>query len=166
MAFFLQEMRSIVGKSGLSIRMFTPIAALSDKPITINGTGSLTTRPMDFFDEILPKLGVKVKSNNGKLPLTIQGPLKPSNIEMDGSLSSQFLTGLLMAYAASPYPHIENEMEGPYSDEISIKVKNLKSKPYIDVTLDVMKKFRFDEIEDTMTMKSFSFPGNLILCRL
>ncbi len=40
------------GESGLGIRMFTPIAALSNKPITINGTGSLLTRPMNFFDEI------------------------------------------------------------------------------------------------------------------
>jgi 3-phosphoshikimate 1-carboxyvinyltransferase len=60
------------GESGLSIRMFTPLVALSDQEITINGTGSLATRPMDFFDEILPQLGVSVKSNNGKLPLTIR----------------------------------------------------------------------------------------------
>ncbi|MDB5209355.1 MAG: aroA, partial [Sediminibacterium sp.] len=56
------------GESGLGIRMFTPIAALSDQPITLTGTGSLLTRPMDFFDEILPELGVKVQSKNGKLP--------------------------------------------------------------------------------------------------
>lgn len=117
------------GESGLSIRMFTPIVALSDKEITINGSGSLATRPMDFFDEILPKLGVKIKSNDGKLPMTIQGPLIPVNIEVDGSLSSQFLTGLLMAYSAAG------------AKDVSIKVNGLKSKPYIDLTLDVMKQF-------------------------
>lgn len=117
------------GESGLSIRMFTPLVALSEKEITINGEGSLVTRPMDFFDEILPKLGVSVKSNDGKLPLTIQGPLQPKNIEVDGSLSSQYLTGLLLAYAASD------------ASNVSIKVKNLKSKPYVDLTLDVMKQF-------------------------
>ncbi|MDZ4807530.1 MAG: 3-phosphoshikimate 1-carboxyvinyltransferase [Bacteroidota bacterium] len=117
------------GESGLSIRMFTPIVALSEKEITINGEGSLLTRPMDFFDEILPQLNVKIKSNGGKLPLVIQGPLQPANIEIDGSLSSQFLTGLLMAYAASD------------AKDVSIKVNNLKSKPYIDLTLDVMKQF-------------------------
>src|SRR5436190_2097596 len=90
------------GESGLSIRMFTPLVALSDKEITINGSGSLMTRPMDFFDEILPQLNVKIKSQVGKLPLVIQGPLQPKNIEVDGSLSSQFLTGLLLAYGASP----------------------------------------------------------------
>lgn len=117
------------GESGLSIRMFTPIAALSDKEITIIGKGSLTTRPMDFFDEVLPQLGVKIKSNGGKLPIVIQGPLRPKNIEVDGSLSSQFLTGLLMAYSAAG------------AKDISIRVNNLTSKPYIDLTLDVMKKF-------------------------
>jgi 3-phosphoshikimate 1-carboxyvinyltransferase len=117
------------GESGLSIRMFTPIVALSNQQMNINGSGSLSTRPMDFFDEILPQLNVKVKSNHGKLPLVIQGPVVPSNIEIDGSLSSQFLTGLLIAYAASD------------AKDVSIKVNNLKSKPYIDLTLDVMKQF-------------------------
>jgi 3-phosphoshikimate 1-carboxyvinyltransferase len=117
------------GESGLSIRMFTPLVALSEKEMTINGSGSLVTRPMDFFDEILPLLGVKIKSKAGKLPLVIQGPIQPANIEIDGSLSSQFLTGLLMAFAASN------------ANDVSIKVNNLKSKPYIDLTLDVMKQF-------------------------
>ena len=117
------------GESGLSIRMFTPIVALSKNKITINGEGSLLKRPMDFFDEILPQLNVVINSNQGKLPLQINGPLQPKNIEIDGSLSSQFLTGLLLAYAAS-------NAEG-----ISISVSNLKSKPYIDLTLKVMQDF-------------------------
>ncbi|TXJ29294.1 MAG: 3-phosphoshikimate 1-carboxyvinyltransferase [Chitinophagaceae bacterium] len=117
------------GESGLSIRMFTPLVALSDKEITIKGSGSLVTRPMDFFDEILPQLGVKVKTQGGKLPLVIQGPLKPATISVDGSLSSQFLTGLLLAYAAAG------------ASNVSIHVNDLKSRPYIDLTLDVMKRF-------------------------
>lgn len=117
------------GESGLSIRMFTPLVALSSKETIINGTGSLLTRPMDFFDEILPGLSVQVKSNAGKLPLIIHGPIIPKNIEIDGSLSSQFLTGLLMAYAAVD------------AKDVSINVNNLKSKPYIDLTFDVMKQF-------------------------
>ena len=120
------------GESGLGIRMFTPIAALSHLPITLTGTGSLLTRPMDFFDEILPKLGVKVLSNKGKLPLQIQGPLKPVNITVDGSLSSQFLTGLLMAYGAAG------------AQGVTITVRDLKSKPYIDLTLQVMKHFGWE----------------------
>jgi 3-phosphoshikimate 1-carboxyvinyltransferase len=132
------------GESGLSIRMFTPIVALSDKEITITGSGSLETRPMDFFDEILPQLGVKIKSNDGKLPMTVQGPLVPVTIEVDGSLSSQFLTGLLMAYSAAG------------ANDVSIKVNNLKSKPYIDLTLDVMKHFGMN-IPENKNYKEFVF---------
>ena len=120
------------GESGLSIRMFTPIVALSKNNITINGEGSLLTRPMDFFDKILPRLGVSIQSENGKLPLKIKGPLQPRDIEIDGSLSSQFLTGLLMSFAASAKS---------IKESVCIKVRNLKSKPYIDLTLDVMKQF-------------------------
>lgn len=117
------------GESGLSIRMFTPLAALSKKQLTIRGSGSLLSRPMDFFDEILPQLGVAVQSNSGKLPIVLKGPLRPASIEVDGSLSSQFLTGLLMAYAAAD------------ARDVTIKVNNLKSRPYIDLTLNVMKQF-------------------------
>ncbi len=117
------------GEAGLGIRMFTPIVALSENEMMINGEGSLLTRPMDFFDEVMPQLGVQIASNNGKLPIKLQGPLQPNNIEIDGSLSSQFLTGLLLAYAAVD------------ARNVTIKVNNLKSKPYVDLTLSVMESF-------------------------
>lgn len=130
------------GESGLSIRMFSPIVALCANEITINGQGSLLTRPMDFFDEVLPKLDVRIESNQGKLPLNIKGPLQPKNIEIDGSVSSQFLTGLLMAYAASLNPSQGGTLESQLQREfVSIKVNNLKSKPYVDLTLKVMGDF-------------------------
>ncbi len=132
------------GESGLSIRMFTPLVALSNHELAVNGTGSLSTRPMDFFDEILPQLAVHVKSNQGKLPLNIQGPIVPKDITIDGSLSSQFLTGLLLAYAASD------------ASDVSIHVTNLKSKPYIDLTLDVMKQFGL-KVPENKNYESFYF---------
>ena len=102
------------GESGLGIRMFTPIAALSSNAITINGNGSLLKRP-----------------------------LKPATIKVDGSLSSQFLTGLLMAYAAS---NAQNAV---------IYVLNLKSKPYIDLTLAVLNSFGWKVIHNNY--ESFEF---------
>ena len=117
------------GESGLGLRMFAPIIGLSGQTIRVRGEGSLLNRPMDFFDKVFPQLGIRVVSNQGKLPLEIQGPLKPRDIGIDGSLSSQFLTGLLFAYSAAR------------ATDVSIRVRRLKSKPYIDLTLFVMKHF-------------------------
>jgi len=117
------------GESGLGIRMFAPLVAMSSHTMIIEGEGSLLNRPMNFFDQIFPALGVDVISNAGKLPLRLRGPLVPANIQTDGSMSSQFLTGLLMAYAASD------------AHNVTIEVSNLKSRPYIDLTLSVMRHF-------------------------
>ena len=124
------------GESGLSIRMFTPIAALSSNTINITGQGSLLKRPMDFFDEIFPQLGIEIISTEGKLPLQIKGALQPKNITIDGSLSSQFLTGLLFAFGQS------------VTAECTITVTALKSKPYIDLTLNIMKHFGFNIVHN------------------
>ena len=133
------------GESGLGIRMFAPIIALSDRAVTVNGEGSLLGRPLDFFDVVFPQLGIRVLSNKGRLPLEIQGPLQPRTIEIDGSLSSQFLTGLLMAFAAAG------------ARGVAIKVNNLKSKPYIDLTLQVMKHFGWDV--ENRNYEQFLFGG-------
>jgi len=117
------------GESGLSLRMFTSIAALSPNKIKITGHGSLAKRPLHFFDEVLPRLGVQCKSNNGFLPLEIRGPLQPRTISIDGSLSSQFLTGLLFAYSIA------------CAKNVSIKVHHLASKPYVDLTLHTLRAF-------------------------
>lgn len=138
------------GESGLGIRMFTPLAALSGKPIQINGTGSLVKRPMHFFDEVLPQLGVQVQSNNGYLPIAIQGPLVPANITIDGSLSSQFLTGLLMAFGAAG------------AANVAITVTDLKSKPYIDLTLQVMEHFGYKVINEDYKIFRFIHDPSII----
>lgn len=134
------------GESGLSIRMFTPIAALADVPLQISGEGSLITRPMHFFDEVLPQLGVTVQSNGGLLPLTVKGPLQPADITIDGSLSSQFLTGLLMAYAAAG------------AKGVTLQVTDLKSKPYIDLTLQLMQTFGL-QVPENRNYEAFIFHG-------
>lgn len=134
------------GESGLGIRMFTPLAALSNLSIKVIGTGSLLNRPMYFFDEVFPQLNVSIKSNEGKLPLQIKGPLTPMDIEIDGSLSSQFLTGLLMAYGAAG------------ADGVCITVKDLKSKPYIDLTLQMMNFFGWKVVNENYERFSFIQP--------
>jgi len=99
---------------------------------------------MDFFDEVMPQLDVEIASNKGKLPIKIKGPLQPKDIEIDGSLSSQFLTGLLLAYAAVD------------AKNVAIKVNNLKSKPYVDLTLSVMESFLL-KVPENRNYEAFYF---------
>jgi 3-phosphoshikimate 1-carboxyvinyltransferase len=119
------------GESGLSIRMFAPIAALCVQQVRITGSGSLAGRPMDFFDKVFPQLNIKVQTNEGKLPLLIKGPLQTNAISIDGSLSSQFLTGLLFAFAKAS------------EEPVIIQVNDLKSKPYIDLSLQMLRLFGY-----------------------
>ena len=124
----LREKKLNCGESGLAIRLFSPVAALYDEEITMTGSGSLKKRPMNMIGDALNQLGVKCTSTDGFLPLTIRGPLRGGTCEIDGSVSSQLLTGLLMSL--------------PLADNDSvIKVRNLKSKPYIDMTLGVLRDF-------------------------
>ncbi|MCB0698768.1 MAG: 3-phosphoshikimate 1-carboxyvinyltransferase [Chitinophagaceae bacterium] len=117
------------GESGLSARLFIPIAACTDKAVTITGSGSLLKRPMTEYLSILPELGVTIKSNNDTLPFKVTGPLQPKDITVDGSLSSQFISGLLITFAF-------------YATEpVTITVDRLTSKPYIDLTLQVLEHF-------------------------
>jgi 3-phosphoshikimate 1-carboxyvinyltransferase len=117
------------GESGLSLRMFTPIIALMEQAVVIKGHGSLLKRPMAFFKEILSGLQVSVHSDAGTLPMEVRGPLHPVNCIVDGSITSQMLTGLLFAYSVA------------LKEDIAIEVRHLKSKPYIDLTLKVMEDF-------------------------
>ncbi|HUU99659.1 MAG TPA: 3-phosphoshikimate 1-carboxyvinyltransferase [Bacteroidales bacterium] len=135
----LKETTLNCGESGLAIRMFSPIAALNPAEITMSGTGSLKTRPMFMIKEALDQLGVKCVTNDGFLPLIIQGPVKGGNCEIDGSMSSQLLTGLLMAL-----PGAENNSE--------IRVSNLKSKPYIDMTIQVLQEFGISVSNDNYSL--------------
>jgi 3-phosphoshikimate 1-carboxyvinyltransferase len=124
----LKEPKLNCGESGLAIRMFSPIASLFPSEIIITGSGSLKKRPMSMIEDALRQFGVTCSSTDGFLPLIINGPLKGGKCEIDGSISSQLLTGLLMAL-----PVAEKDSE--------IRVLNLKSKPYIDMTLQVLEKF-------------------------
>lgn len=116
------------GEAGLSIRMFTPIAALNARAITLTGEGSLIVRPVSMMEDTLKQLGVTVRTNQGLPPITVTGPIAGGSAEVDGSVSSQFLTGLLMAL-----PLAQNDS--------TLTVRNLKSTPYIDMTLALLKDF-------------------------
>jgi 3-phosphoshikimate 1-carboxyvinyltransferase len=144
-----QEININCGESGLAIRMLTPVVALANAKINITGEGSLVKRPMHFFEEIMPQLGVKITTADGKLPFQLNGPLQMKDLTIDGSLSSQFLTGLLFAFAKAA------------TEQVTITVTNLKSKPYIDLTLQVLKDFGYN-IENDHYERFIIHPSNKI----
>jgi len=141
----LKEPKLNCGESGLAMRMFSPIAALYPAEITMIGTNSLKKRPMFMIEEALNQLGAKCSSTDGFLPLTIKGPINGGHCEIDGSISSQLLTGLLMALPLA-------------STDSEIKVNNLKSKPYIDMTIQVLKSFGITIHNSNYSL--FKIPGN------
>jgi 3-phosphoshikimate 1-carboxyvinyltransferase len=141
----LKESKLNCGESGLAIRMFSPIAALFDEEITLTGANSLRKRPMSMIGEALNQMGVRCSTSGGFLPLTIKGPLKGGKCEIDGSVSSQLLTGLLMALPLA-------------KDDSVIKVNDLKSKPYIEMTIGILKSFGIVIHNEDYTV--FRIPGN------
>lgn len=116
-------------ESGLAARLFIPIAALHEKEITITGSGSLLNRTMEAHLSALPELGVEITSDNGCLPIVVKGPLQTKDVTIDGSVSSQFLSGLLIALSFTA------------TVPVTITVNELKSKPYIDLTLQMLEYF-------------------------
>lgn len=123
------------GESGLCTRMFIPIVSIHDREITVTGKGSLMNRPVDMAEKPLRQMGVEVSSRDGYLPVKIKGPLSGGNVYADGSLSSQLITGLLMAL-----PVAENDS--------TLTVENLVSRPYVDLTLSILKQFCIKVVND------------------
>ncbi len=134
-----------VGEAGLSARMFAPIAGLYEEDITITGKGSILKRPMNSVIEALEQLGLEVEHNNFCLPLKIKGKINNYNLDLDLSSGSQLLTGLLIALSKA-------------DKDSKIRVKNLKSKPYIDLTICAAQGFGAEIINEDY--KHFSIKGN------
>jgi 3-phosphoshikimate 1-carboxyvinyltransferase len=83
---------------------------------------------MNVFEDYLPKMGVEVHSENGFPPLKINGKLNVGRYEIDGSLSSQFISGLLFGFSR-------------LNGISTIQVNNLFSRPYVDMTLNTLRAF-------------------------
>lgn len=117
-----------VGESGLATRLFTPLASLWHEAITIQGEGTLLHRPMLMMIEPLRALGVNVRDGGGYLPIVVQGPIHGGEIEVDGSISSQFITGLLLSLPLA-------------EEDTTLHVNSPVSTPYIDMTIDTARLF-------------------------
>lgn len=116
------------GESGSTLRFFIPIAAVGNINATFVGKGKLPQRPIGIFTEALPKAGTVCKTEGG-LPLEIKGQLKSGIFKIPGNVSSQFITGLLLAL-----PILEGDSE-------IVLTSPLESVGYIAMTIRTMKQF-------------------------
>ncbi|WP_315344127.1 3-phosphoshikimate 1-carboxyvinyltransferase [Leptotrichia wadei] len=133
-------------ESGSTIRFLIPVGITGENELVFDGKGKLVDRPLDSYYKIFKEQGLKYETTGGKLPLTVNGKLKPGNYEIDGNISSQFITGLLYALPL---------LEG---DSKLIINKNLESKGYIDLTLEILQLAGI-EIKNN-DYKSFEIKGN------
>lgn len=120
-----------IGESGLGIRLLTSILATQSSAYTINGKGTLLKRPMNFFSDVFKQTDVLFESSNNYLPLKVKGPIATTNLVVDGSESSQYISGLLMAL-----PLLKKE--------VTLSVTNLKSVPYVQMTIQTLASFGID----------------------
>lgn len=133
------------GESGLGIRLSTFVAAAIGGEFDLIGAGSLENRPMTDLAEILPQIGIEFKAQNNRIPIHINGQIQGGKITIDGSSSSQYLSGLLMALP----------LAGQHSE---VEVTNLNSIPYIEMTLDLMSQFGVEVSHQNF--KTFKIRGN------
>lgn len=122
-------------ESGNTLRFVIPVAAALGKSVTFVGSGRLPERPLETFLELLPKHNIKCTSN-GRLPLSIEGKLTAGKYEIAGNISSQYISGLLFAL-----PILDGDSE-------IVLTTRLESKPYIDLTIKVMRDFGV-EVQET-----------------
>ncbi len=144
----VKRVQSVINanESGSTIRFMIPIALVSDEEIEFRGENHLVKRPLDTFLEIFDSLGIKYTKGEDYLPLKVYSGLKCGTFKVRGDISSQFITGLLYALPL---------LDG---DSKIVITTNLESKGYIDLTLDMLKKFGI-EIENK-EYKEFIIKGN------
>jgi 3-phosphoshikimate 1-carboxyvinyltransferase len=132
-----------VGNSGTSLRILTGLASLANFPIIFDGDKSIRSRPMTPLLSALEKLGAEIHSTDGKCPFTIKGPIMGGKTTVNG-ISSQFLTSLLFACPLA-------------ADDTEIIVENLHERPYVEITLDWLRKLniKFEKKE----LDWFRIPG-------
>ena len=141
-----------VRNSGTTIRLMSGIASLLDMPITLTGDASLIKRPMAPLVDALNQLGASCTyiGQPGNPPLRITGPITKAEAEIDGGVSSQFISSLLVA-CTQKKSSTELRVNGP-----------ITSRPYVDITLEMLAQFgaRVDEVPS-----GFDVPGNQRLQR-
>jgi len=130
--------------SGTTGRFLPPLVALGEAPVVIDGHPQLRDRPMDDQIDALRLMGVTVEElgERGRLPLRITGPPTGHSVALPGDVSSQFVTGMLLAGAVGGL-------------DIRLTTAAI-SRPYLDMTTAVMRAFGATTSEDDGTAWSVS----------
>lgn len=117
-------------ESGSTLRFFIPLCLLSENETVLNGTEKLISRPLSIYEDISKKQGLLFEKESNYVK--VKGKVKADIFEIKGNISSQFISGLLFAL-----PLLEND------SEINI-IPPFESKPYVDLTVSILKKFGID----------------------
>lgn len=118
------------GESGSTLRFIIPVATALYENTIIDAKGSLKSRPIEPLLDGLSSAGVKFSDTS--LPIETFGKFHGGEIELPGHVSSQFITGILLAASVlEKYSRI-------------ILTSDLESKAYVDVTIDVLKSYGID----------------------
>ena len=124
-------------ESGSTLRFLIPVAAAGGIDAEFIGSGSLVTRPIGLYNDVLPDKGVTLDNDNG-LPLKISGKLKAGVFKVPGNISSQFISGLLFAL-----PLLRGDSD-------IILTSPIQSAGYINMTIRTMEKFGIEvDVTDT-----------------
>ena len=111
-------------ESGSTLRFLIPIALLSGKEIEFIGSKKLLSRPMTVYENLAKEYGFSFRNDGERI--TVQGPIKAGEYFIDGGVSSQFITGMLLALSS---------LDG---DSKIIVNKQIESRPYVDLTMSIM----------------------------
>jgi 3-phosphoshikimate 1-carboxyvinyltransferase len=136
-----------VKNSGTTLRLMTAIASLSSKSIGLSGDESIRARPIGPLIDALVKLGARARCEgpHGRPPVVVGGGLKGGSIEINGSISSQFISALLLA---CPYA----------KEDVELHVTELRSRPYTEMTLEVLDIAGAD-VKHSSDLMEFTIPG-------
>lgn len=132
------------GESGSSLRFLLPLAAVLNQGRTVfTGRGRLLERPLTAYAEIFAGSGLEFQQNQAEV--SVEGRLKAGHYHLPGNVSSQFVSGLLLALPLTG------------GDSVIELTTNLESAPYVDLTLEVMNVFGINV--ERPAEKLFFIPG-------
>ncbi len=141
----LQSSQIDASNSGTTIRIAAAISSLSENKIMLSGDASLQKRPMQLLLDALESLGASCTSTDGKPPITVKGKIRGGEVTISGSVSSQFISALMIAA-----PKTENGIVLNIEGE-------LVSKPYLEATISTMKKFGV-KVETIISYEKYKIP--------